>query len=266
MILLYLLYSIVFCAALALPVREYILTGTLTSAALVRSGALLLIGVLGLLRTRRADRKQRLGRRAQYQTDFAAYIGNIFPENEAARNRFFDAVDCYARKNPAGGWKRLEKLLPLCKTPEERYAVSVFSGFCLHNLEKYESALEHYREALAINQDSTVASNMGVCYEKLGLVDFATRYYHIAILSNPDNPLPHSNLAQIWIAAGDYAKAETYASQALARKPDLLPALTAMAVCRSKQGRQAEYEAYLQKAAAAGGKPEKIKAYIQALT
>ena len=113
MILLYLLYSIVFCAALALPVREYILTGTLASAALVRSGALLLIGVLGLLRTRRADRKQRLGRRAQYQADFAAYIGNIFPENEAARNRFFDAVDCYARKNPAGGWKRLEKLLPL---------------------------------------------------------------------------------------------------------------------------------------------------------
>ena len=265
MILLYLLYSIVICAAVVLPVREFPLTGSLDSGTLVRSGALLLVGVLGLLRARRADRKQRLRRREHYQKDFAAYIGDIFPENEAARNRFFDAVDCYARKNPAGGWKKLEKLLPQCRTAEERYAVSVFSGFCLHSLEKYESALEYYRNALAIRQDSTVASNMGVCYEKLGLVEFATRYYHIAIISNPDNPLPHSNLAQIWVATGDYAKAETYASNALALKPDLLPALTAMAVCCHKQGRAAEYEAYLQKTAAAGGKPEKIKAYIQTL-
>lgn len=265
MILLYLLYAVIICIALVLPVREYLLVGSVASGALVRSGALLLVGVLGLLRTRRSDRKQRLRRREENRKVYAAYIGDIFPADEAARNRFFDAVDCYVRKNPAGGWKRLEKLRPLCKTEEERYAVSVFSGFCLHNLEKYESALEHYREALSICQDSLVASNMGVCYERLGLAEYATRYYHIAILSNPDNPLPYSNLAQLYITAGDYVKAERYASQALDLKPVLLSALTAMAVCCHKLGRLADYHIFLRQASAFGGNPDKINAYIQSL-
>lgn len=263
MILLYVLYAVIAGAAVVLPVREYLLTGAVESGSLVRSGALLLIAVLGILRTRRSEAKRKAACRETYRREYAAYIGDIFPGNPADQTLFFDAVDDYVRKNYARGWKRLQTLRDRCSTDTERYAVAVFSGFCLHNLEKYEPALEQYRTALAICQDSTVASNMGVCYEKLGLVEFAMRYYRIAVISNPDNPLPNNNLAQLCVANGDYAQGLVYAAHALDGKPDMLPALSAMAVCCHKLGRQADYERYLQKVSAAGGDPAKIKAYLE---
>lgn len=265
MILLYCLYTIVAAAAVVLPVRELWLTGAVDSGSLIRSGALLLVAVLGILRTRRAQLRRDVKNRERYAREYAAYIDSIFPEKEENVTLFYRAVDDYVRKNYAGGLKKLEKLRPRCENDRERYAVSVFSGFCLHNLEKYEPALEQYRSALAICQDSTVASNMGVCYEKLGLTDFAMRYYRIAVISNPDNPLPNNNLAQLCVAGGDYAQGMVYATHALSVKPDMLPSLTAMAVCSHMLGRQEDYEAYLQKISAAGGNPEKVKAYIQTL-
>lgn len=265
MILVYCLYIIVAAAGIVLPLREFFLTGAVDSGSLIRSGALLLIAVLGVLRTRRTQARRDAENRERYAREYDAYIGSIFPEKEENAALFFRAVDNYVRKNYAGGLKKLEKLRPLCATEAERYAVAVFSGFCLHNLEKYEAALEQYRTALAICQDSTVASNMGVCYEKLGLSEYAMRYYRIAVISNPDNPLPNNNLAQLCVAGGDYAQGMVYATHALAVKPDMLPSLTAMAVCSHMLGRQEDYEAYLQKVSAAGGSPEKVKAYIQTL-
>lgn len=261
----YILYGLLAAAAVGLLIHEYITSGTIQSASWSRAGVMMLLIALGIFRSSRSADRKALQKKQQYRETYSAYIGSVFPEDPKSEQLFFQAVDAYALQNYAGAWKRLKKLAPLCKTNEETYAVTVFSGFCLHNLEKYEPALEQYRQALQFGNDSTIASNMGVCYEKLGLNEFSMRYYRMAIIMDPDNPLPHNNLAQQYVRSGDYAQGMVYASHALAVKPDMLPALTAMAICSHKLGRTEDYEHYREKAIAHGANGDKLTAYIQSL-
>jgi tetratricopeptide (TPR) repeat protein len=76
------------------------------------------------------------------------------------------------------------------------------------NASQWETAIEHFRHALELDEGNTVALyNMGYAYRQLENWDMAIEYAARAVDSDPDRIFMHQNLGLAYLGKGDVDKA-----------------------------------------------------------
>ena len=210
-------------------------------------------------------RKKLGSKKSLYHAHYGEFIGRAFETDAKAEKQFIKAVDCYAQDKPADGLPILKKLYDQCQTQDDRYAVVTFTALCLDDMQVYQKAIELYAFSLQMKPNSTIASNLGLCYERIGDYGSAMDAYKQAIDINPDNAFAHNNMAVVLIRQSNYEEALQYAERAVNVNHRMPQALKSMAVCHYMLGNTEEYQKYYRQAVSAGSDGDKLKAYLKSL-
>lgn len=258
-----LIYVLLALAIIGLLCYQGFVTHELTTGDLTK-GILVLVGiVLGWMKL---GRKRSVGnKKAVYSKAYAKFIGTAFDGEKKLEKKLYSAIDDFNTEKYTSGIKKLEKLLSQCEQSAQCYTVYVFMGLCYDNLHAYPQAIDAYKKALQLREDSTVASNLGTCCDAIGDYDSAAEFYLRAVRCDSTNPYPLNNLAQLYIKKGEYETALPYAQQALALKQNMVPALNAMTTCHTMLGNEEEAEQFFRRAVAAGSNAKALRAYIDSL-
>ena len=75
-----------------------------------------------------------------------------------------------------------------------------------------------------------LASNLGICLERMGNQQDAIAAYQYASEIDPKNPYPHNNLAQLYIRTGEYESAIESAKAAVMLNSKMYQSYSAMAI------------------------------------
>lgn len=238
-------------------VEKNLETGDLVKGIIVLAGL-----VLSLFRPRirRVSNKKAL-----YQKAYSNFIQNPFSEDSKLEKRFYNAVDDYNRNKPAAAISKLSKLRQECQRSADVYAVTVFMALCCDDMRLYPDAIRHYQAALSLRPNSSLASNMGLCYCNAGDRENAEKAYRQAIAIDPKNAFAYNNMATLYFRDGNYATALDYAEAALEANDTMPQALSCAAVCCALMGYEAQYENYYRRAVSAGYDGKKIKDAIRSL-
>lgn len=261
----YVLYALLAAAMIGLFLWDYLPDGYVERGTVTKFGLLLAAAVLGIIRTATGERKRVSNKKAVYSKAYPQFIGNAFSQEPKLEKRFYDAVDLFNRKKPAAAVAQLDKLRAECANTSDLYAVTVFQALCLDDMRLYDNAAKAYDAALRIRPNTTLASNLGLCLERMGRTEEAVEMFRQAISIDPANAFPRNNLAQHYIRAADYENAALYARQALEINPKMPQALNAMAVCSYVQGDREAYERYYRLAVSNGSNGDALKRFIQSL-
>lgn len=261
--MLYVLYGLVLLAVCGLLGYEILIEQNFDAGFLTK-GVLCLVAVIASIAKLSARSTHApSNRRALYRKAYAEFIDGAFTDDKKLEKKLFDALEAFNQKKYSASLDKLNKLYPQCQRSADRYAVQVFQGLCCHEMQLYKDAIGYYEAALLIKPNSTLASNAGMCQEKLGDYSAASDLYHRAAQIDPKNATPFNNMAQIWMRLGDYQTALEFAELAHERNQKLVPAINALAICHHMLGHPEESQKYLRLAAASGGDAKAIKAYIQ---
>ena len=266
-IILSILYGTIFAAVLGLLGYSILVEKRQDAAFLLKAllcvisiGTAFVVTLTGSRNIRIAANKKIL-----YQKKFPEYVKRAFALDSKSEKKFYQAIDLYTQGNPAAALSILEKLRDHCQQGDDRYAVVTFSALCMHDLHWHQKAAEAYEYSLQMYHNSSIASNMGLCYERLGDYDRATDAYMLAIRLDPGNAFAYNNLAVLRIRQGDYEEALTCAENAVELNQRMPQALNSMAVCHYMLGNMDEYQRYFRQAVSAGSDGAKLKAYIASL-
>lgn len=259
----YILYSLVILGAAGLLIYQGLVQKNLESGDLVKGILVIAAAVLGMLRPKR--RRKISNKKAVYQKAYSEFIQNAFYDNPKLEKRFYDAVDDYNFERYAAGIDKLTKLRKECQRTADIYAVTVFTALCYDGMQAYEAAVNHYADAARIRDNSTLHSNAGLCYLRLGRFEEAEEAYHRAIRSDEKNAFAWNNLATLYFKQGDYEQALEYAETAISVDAQMPQALSCAAICCSLLGDEEAYRKYYRQAVSAGYDGNKIKNAIAAL-
>lgn len=237
-------------------VEKNLETKDLLRAVLILAGL-----VLALLKTRRRVSNPK----ALYQKAYGQFIQNAFSNNPKLEKKFYSAVDLYNQNKSAAALHKLNSLRKECQRSADLYAVTVFTALCCDDMGVYEEAIGHYYAALQIRPHSTLASNMGLCYQKSGDTEKAMEAYQQAVRIDPSNAYAHNNISALYFRDGDYESALDYAEAALDLDGQMAVALGTAAICHALLGNTEAYQMYYRKAVSAGYSGQKIKNTIRSL-
>ena len=114
--------------------------------------------------------------------------------------------------------KSLSKALEI--KPDYVHALA-FKAAAYERLHEFQKATASYREVLGLEPSHAKAWNsLGVCLRELGNQEEAIQCYEKSIKSDPDFTDPLFNLAALYSARREYAKALSYVSRLLGINPD----------------------------------------------
>lgn len=259
----YILIGLVAAAVAGILAYQAFVEQNLTSNDIFRAVLILAGLVLSVMKTGR--RRPVSNKKVLYQKAYSEFIQNVFSEDAKLETLFYSAVDDYNREKPARAVEKLTKLRGECQRTNDLFAVTVFTGLCLDDMQLYEEAINAYQNALRIRPSSTLASNMGLCYQQMGDFENAQNAYEQAIELNPDNEFAYNNLSAMYFREGDYETALDYAQHALEINQKMPQALSTAAICFALLGSEQEYRDYYRRAVAAGYDGQKIKDAIKNL-
>lgn len=249
------------CAAVVgLLLYQGLITKELTSSDLTR--ALLILAGLLLSFVRSFSNQRSRGSKTLFQKAYKEFIRNAFAEEPRLEKLFYSAVADYNQGKPDQAVDKLMNLRRECRNSDDIYAVTVFTALCLDDLQLYEEAANAYHNALKIHRNTTLASNLGLCYQRLGNFAQAQDAYELAIDIDPDNAFANNNYSAMYFREADYESALEYAQHALDINPKLPQALGTSAICFALLGQTEEYREYYRRAVAAGYDGQKIKQAI----
>lgn len=254
------LYSIVILAAGGLLVYYGLVEKTLESGDLIKGLLIIAAALIGMLRPRR--NRTVVSKKATYQKAYAEFIQNAFSNDRKSEKKLYNAIHDYNRNRPSAAIATLEKLRPQCHRTSDLRAVTVFHALCLDDMGLYKKAIEQYDAAIQMHPSSTLYSNMGLCYQRLGQPDAAVTCYQNAILQDSNNAIAHNNLASHYFQQGEYAEALRCSKNAIAIDAKMHQALSCAAVCCALLGEETEYKKYYRQAVAAGYDGNTIKRTI----
>lgn len=250
-------------AAIGLLVYQGVVEKSLEASDLTK-GVLVIIGAVGTM-FKKPRQRPVASKKALYQKAYPQFIQEPFAEDPKLEKKFYDAVHDYNRNKPAAGIAKLEKLRKECQRTSDLRAVTVFTALCLDDMQRYEEALEKYAAARRIKDCTTLASNMGLCCQRLGRFDLAGEYYEQAIGLDSNNAVAYNNLSALYFAQGEYEYALDAAKDALECNERFPQALSTAAICCKLLDYDEDYEMYYRRAVAAGYDGEKIKRVIRKL-
>ena len=81
---------------------------------------------------------------------------------------------------------------------EERPDIHNMLGVCLYKLDQFETAIGHFKRAVALNPASGIDyANIGVNYNRLGQGEEAIHYFTIALTLDPELDFARNQLADL---------------------------------------------------------------------
>ncbi len=250
-------------AVIGLLCYQGFVTRDLELADLIK-GILILAGLVLVLF--RPNRRRRVSnKKALYQKAYPEFIQNVFAEDKKLEKKFYDAVDDYNQNKLAAAVSKLSKLRGQCQRTADIYAVTVFTALSLFDMQLYEEAAKHYYSALQMRPHSTLASNLGLCYERLGKTEMALEAYQKAVALNPNNAFVYSNLGFLFFRKEDYESALENAEKSIAINAQMPQALALASMCCALLERGEEYAKYYRRAVNAGYDGNRIKNTVQSL-
>ena len=257
--------SLFFLFILVIVGYEVFITNNFNAGFLVRAGLCEVSLIVCILKTFIRPIHASYNRRVLYRKAYAEFIEGAFSNDKKLEKKLLDALEAYNQQKYAASLGILNKLLTQCICTSDRYAVTVFQALCCHDMELFKDAIGYYETAMLIRPNTKLASNQGICYEKIGDYEAASRAYHEAVQLDPNNDSAFNNMAQMYMSSGNYEYALKYATLAYERNQKLVPALNAMAVCNYMLGDYEEYERWYRQAVASGSDPTDLKNYIVSL-
>lgn len=261
----YILYIVLILAIIGLVLYDFLPDHFVGKETIMRCAVLIIAAIVGMLRFSGKGRKSVANKKSVYSKAYAEYIGRAFSSDPKTEKLFYKAVDYFNQDNPEKCIDTLERIRSECRNSEDIYAVTVFKALSFDEMRLDEEAINHYYSALQMKQNSTLASNLAVCYDRIGEEEKAIYYYQQAITLNPKNAYPHNNLAQKYVRLGEYEQAIKHAKDALSINPKVPQALSAMTISSYMLGNKEDYEKYYRQAVSNGYDGKKLKAYIASL-
>ncbi len=252
---------LVILAAAGLLIYQGFVEKNLESSDLTR-GILIILGSIGTM-FKKPKKRPVSNKKALYQKSYPEFIQEPFAEEPRLEKKFYAAVHDYNREKPAAAIAKLEKLRKECQRTADLRAVTVFLALCLADMGRYEEAITQYEAARRIRDNSTLASNMGLCAYRLGNPRQAQDCYEDAIRLDGNNEYAYNNLATLYFGEGNYESALEAARDAISCNEKMPQALSTAAICAKLIGDEEGYTTYYRRAVAAGYDGEKIKRVIK---
>lgn len=263
--LIYVIYALLFIALTGFLVYDIVIAKNFEMKNIVKYLLVVIGFVASIVKTSTRSRREVLRKKQVYQKSYGEFIRNAFSNDPKLENQLYRAIDDYNQDKSADAIKKLEKLRKECHNSDDLYAVTCFTALCYDDVHAFEPAAEQYRAALNIRPNTTLASNLGLCWDRLGDQQSAIDAYQYASQLDPKNEYPLNNLAQLYVREGEYETAIEYAQKAIALNSKMYQAYSAMAICHAMLGNTAEYEKYFRQAVANGSDGKKIKAFIESM-
>ena len=121
----------------------------------------------------------------------------------------------------------------------------------LHELERYEESVFHYRAAsLLAPEDPAIACSLGAALQTMGALDEALIAYRTVLELMPDSASAHNNIGSVLQNRGQIELAQQSFLRALEIEPNFADALCNMGVCMLQLGRFDESLDYTRRAIA----------------
>ena len=253
----YILYSLIILLACGLLVYQFCSDGDLEFGDLAKGILVILAAIVGMIRPK--SRRKVTNKKALYQKAYGEFIQNAFYDDPKLEKKFYKAVDDYNSSRYASGVAKLNKLRKECQRTSDIYAVTVFTALCCDEMQLYGDAIKHYEDAARIRESSTLHSNAGLCYVRLGRFEQAEDAFHRAIRVNDKNAFAWNNLASLYFRQGDYEQALEYAETAIEIDARMPQALSCAAICCAMLDDDEGYRRYYRQAVSAGYDGNKIK-------
>lgn len=259
----YILPSLLILFIIGLLCYQGFYTKDLDRSALTRALLIIAGAVLSMIRP---NRKKAVNKKSLYQKAYSEFIINAFSDNPKLEKKFYNSIHAYNEGKLSTALKSLDKLRKECTNSNDTRAVTIFTALCLDDIGLYDQAIEKYDYARRIRDNSTLASNMGLCYERTGKYEEAEGAFQQALYMDPQNEYAHNNLSGMFFRLGEYEEALLHAENALKCNDKMPQALSTAAVCSALEGNEEKYKQYYRRAVAAGYNGEKIKNAIRNLS
>ena len=218
--------------------------------------------VIGMFKS---PRRTVSNKKVAYQKAYAEHIQGAFEHDSKLEKAFYNAIHLYNCNKPAATLAKLEKLRKECRHTADIRAVTVFMALCYDDMGLYNQAVEFYKAALAIRGNSSLYSNMGLCYQHLGDVESAKDCYNQAISLDPKNSFAYNNLSATYFRQAEYEQALEYAKKALEADNNMPQALSTASICYGLLEDAENYQKYYRLAVANGYDGRRITATLQRL-
>lgn len=240
-------------AAVGLYAYGVLVNGEGPTDNLLRTVIIALSGVSALMKT--FPKRRSLD---AYASAYEKHLGNAFADDLKKRESLLAAVRLFDENKYAQAIKALDTLKMDARTKADYHALYLFIGLCQTNLGLNDAAIATYEEAVQRGAvSSTLYSNLGARYGAVNNVPKALEAYSQAIDLDPENPMPHSNIANLAITHGQYDVVIEAGSRALELDPGLYQAASAMAMAYAALGDEAQREKYFN-LAVKGGQDAKL--------
>lgn len=227
------------------------------SAIFICLGALVRLFVRG----RSNGRRQSL---EYYDGLYRTHIGDAFADRPIEKKKLLAAIRLYNEDRNDKALKYLLELKSASQTREDLYAVGLFTGLTLTDMQCYTDAITVYNRLIEMDiTSSTVYGNLGNIYLTLGNHHDAISYIRLAIQNDEKNPAPYNNLASLYFNSSDFENAKIYAEKALELNQKMYQASTLLAVIYTMEGDQKNAEKYSHMAISGGRDPADLKATIE---
>ena len=256
----YILYGIVILAAVGLLCYYAFWEKDLSTENIVKCVLICAGAILGILKS--GQRRTPANKKAAYQKAYGEFIQDAFSGEPRLENRLYSAINDYNLNRPSSAIPKLEKLRKQCQRTADIYAVTVFLALCHDDMGTSEEAIGYYKAASAIRRNSTVSSNLGLAYQRIGKFEEAEEAYRQAILTDPDNIYAMNNLAVLCFRRGEYEESLAQSKAVLEKDASMVQALSNAALCCAVTGRTEEYNTYYRRAVSCGYDGRKIKAFL----
>lgn len=252
----YVVSSLLIAVCLGLLAYQYFVEQQLEAKDVTRAVLIMAGAVLSMVRK---PRGKVVSPKAAYEKAYQEFVQGAFYDEPKLEKQLYLAIHFYNLNKPDKAIGKLNKLRKECRNTNERRAVAIFSALCLDDMQLYEEAITRYQEAASMGNSSTLESNIGLCYQKLGNFAEAERRYDQAIRLDPKNPYARNNLSALFFRQGKYSQALERAKEAIALDGKLRQALTTAAICCGILGKNEEYEQYYRQAVSNGADGNVIK-------
>ena len=199
-----------------------------------------------------------------YDSLYHSHINDAFADQPVYKKKLLVAIRLYNEDKYDKAMKYLLDLRSVSRTREDIYAVGLFTGLTLTDMECYSDAITVYNCLVEMEiTSSTVYGNLGNIHLKLGNHHDAITYIRLAIQNDENNPAPYNNLAKLYFEISDFENAKIYAQKALELNHKMYQASTLLAIIYTMEGDKRNADKYSHMAISSGRHPAELKEIIE---